>query len=84
MYIISDSAFNELIGGEFYQVILAKKERPDMSVAELYNYQFDYFSYQGFRKFYRKHLEPIINSIKIVDDNSIIGRIIKKYIYGSK
>ena len=77
MYILSDEALNELLGGEYYQVIIAKKECPDLSIAQLYNFQFDYFSYQGFRKFYRKHLEPIIKQIHIIDDDSIVGKAIK-------
>ena len=77
MYLIEDEAFNEMLGGEFYQVIIAKKLNPELNVAQLYNYQFNYFSYQGFRKFYRRHLEPIIEKIKIVEDKSLFGRLIR-------
>ena len=77
MYIISNEAFTELLGGEFYQVILAKKLNPDVSVAQLFNYQFKYNTYVGFLKFYRKHLEPIIEGIRLIDDNSIKGKAIR-------
>ena len=77
MYLVEDESFNEMLGGEYYQVILAKKEQPDLSIARLYNYQFNFFSYQGFRKFYKKHLEPIINGIRIIDDKSFIGKLIR-------
>ena len=77
MYLIEDEAFNEMLGGEFFQVILAKKQQPDLSVAQLYNYQFNYFSYQGFRRFYRRHLEPIIEKIRMIEDNSVLGKTIR-------
>ena len=77
MYLIDDESFVELLGGEFYQVILAKKHKPDISVYQLFNYQFKYNTYVGFLKFYRKHLEPIIDSIKLIDDNSIKGKAVR-------
>lgn len=80
MYIITDEAFNSLTGGEYIQVIIAKKNYPDMSIAKLYNFQFNYFSYQGFRKFYKKYLEPIINNILYVRDDSLIGKFLNKLV----
>lgn len=77
MYILTDDAFNSLVNGEFAQVIIAKKHEPKLSIARLYNFQFNYFSYQGFRKFYRKYLEPIIDSISYVDDSTVLGKILK-------
>ena len=77
MYILTDEAFNSLTGGEYAQVIIAKKQQPDLSVAKLYNYQFNFFSYQGFRKFYKKYLEPIINKIIYVDDDTLAGKFLK-------
>lgn len=77
MYLIEDEGLNKLLGGEFFQVILARKNKPKINVTELYNFQFTYFSYQGFRKFYRKHLEPIIDHIRIIEDKSLIGRVIR-------
>lgn len=78
MYLIEDESFNKMMGdGEFYQVILAKKHQPEIPVTKLYNFQFKYDTYNGFRKFYRKHLEPIINGIRLIDDNSIMGKAIR-------
>ena len=77
MYLIEDKSFNEMLGGEYYQVILAKKKQPEISIRKLYNFQFNFFIYQGFRKFYKKHLEPIIDGIKIIDDKRIIGKVIR-------
>ena len=77
MYLIEDDCFTELLGGEFYQVIVAKKLNPDISVYQLFNYQFKYDSYPGFFLFYRKHLEPIIDGIRLVDDGSIKGKAIR-------
>ena len=77
MYLINDDCFTEMLGGEFYQVILAKKLNPDISVAQLFNYQFKYGTYVGFLKFYRKHLEPIIDGIRLIRDDSINGKDIK-------
>lgn len=77
MYLVEDESFKEMMGGEYYQVILAKKKQPKISIRKLYNFQFNYFTYQGFRKFYRRHLEPFIEGIRIVDDNTLIGKLIR-------
>lgn len=77
MYLIDDEGFIKLFNGEFYQVVLVKKKYPNISIKQLYNYQFKYNSYVGFLKFYRKHLEPIIDNIRLVDNNSIKGKIIR-------
>jgi len=77
MYLINDDCFTEILGGEFYQVIVAKKLNPDISVYQLFNYQFKYNTYVGFLRFYRKHLEPIIDGIRIVKDDSINGKAIR-------
>lgn len=77
MYLIEDNCFTKMLGGEFYQVIVAKKLNPDISVYQLFNYQFKYNTYVGFLRFYRKHLEPIINGIRLIDDNSVMGKAIR-------
>ena len=77
MFLIEDDCFNRLLGGEFYQVILAKKLDPDISVYQLFNYQFKYDTYVGFLRFYRKHLEPIIDGIRLIKDDSVNGKVIK-------
>ena len=77
MYLIEDESFTKLLDGEYYQVIIAKKLNPELTVSDLYNYQFKYDSYQGFRKFYRKHLEPILDGIRMIEDKSILGKTIR-------
>lgn len=77
MYILTDDVFNMLMGGEFVQVIEAMKVQPNAPVRKLYNLQFDYFSYEGFRKFYNKVISKIINGVAYYDDNHIIGRSLK-------
>lgn len=77
MYILTDDAFNSLVSGEFAQVIIAKKHEPGLSIAKLYNFQFNYFSYQGFRKFYKKYLEPIIDNVFYLDDDTVVSKILK-------
>ena len=80
MYILTDDVFNKLIGGEFVQVIEAMKVQHNAPVRKLYNLQFDYFSYEGFRKFYNKVISKIINGIVHCDNNSIIGRSLKEMV----
>lgn len=77
MYLIEDESFTELLGGEFYQVILAKKKQPSMSIAKLFNFQFKYDTYDGFRKFYQRHLGKLIEGIRLIDDDSISGKAIR-------
>lgn len=77
MYLVEDESFTEILGGEFFQVIVAKKLKPDITMAELYNYQFKYDTYDGFRKFYQKHLKPIIDGIRLIDDKSVLGKAIR-------
>ena len=43
MYLVEDEALNDMLGGEYYQVIVAKKEKPNLSILKLYNCQFNYF-----------------------------------------
>lgn len=74
MYILTDEVFNKLMGGEFVQVIEAMKIQPNAPVRKLYNLQFDYFSYEGFRKFYNKVISKIINGIAYSDDGSALGK----------
>lgn len=80
MYILTDDVFNKLIGGEFVQVIEAMKVQPNAPVRKLYNLQFDYFSYEGFRKFYNKVMSKIISGIVHCDNNGIIGRSLKEMV----
>jgi hypothetical protein len=80
MYILTDDVFNKLMGGEFVQVIEAMKVQPNAPVRKLYNLQFDYFSYEGFRKFYNKVMSKIINGVVYYDDNNIIGHSLKEMV----
>lgn len=78
MYILEDEALNELLGGEFYQTIVAKQQEPKISVYKLFkSFQFNYKSYLGFLNFYKKHLSPIVDDIKVVDDNSLTAKVIR-------
>jgi len=81
MYIISDSAMEKLLGGEFCQVVIANEIDKNISIRKLYNFQFNYFSYQGFRKFYLHKLKPIINKIKYIDNNNMIAKMLLR-LYG--
>ena len=78
MWIISDGAMRDLLGGEFCQVVIAKQEEPEISIKKLYGYQFNYFSYQGFRKFFKSRLIKILNHIKFIDDDTAMAKIAKK------
>lgn len=82
MYVLEDESFNNLLGGEYYQVILAKQTNPDISIRRLYNFQFNYFSYQGFRKFYKKYLEPLISTVRVIEDDSILAKILRWLTHG--
>ena len=62
------------------EVVEAMKGHPNTPVRKLYNLQFDYFSYEGFRKFYNKVMSKIINGIVHCDNNSIIGRSLKEMV----
>lgn len=80
MYILTDDVFNMLMGGEFVQVIEAMKVQPNAPVRKLYNLQFDYFSYEGFRKFYNKVMSKIISGVVYYNDNSLIGSSLKEMV----
>lgn len=77
MYIIEDESLAKMLDGEFYQIIMARKINPKMSMNQLFNYQYKYTTYPGFRKFFKRHLEPVLNGIRIIDNNSIVGKFIK-------
>ena len=77
MYIIDDESLAKILDGEYYQVIMARKIDPTMSINQLFNYQYKYATYPGFRRFFRRHLEPILNGIRMVEDDSMLGKFIK-------
>ena len=80
MWLLTDEDMRELLGGEFSQVVTLKKIYKDISMRKLYGFQFTYFSYQGFRQFYKKYLEPIVETVKYIEDDSIIGKILKLFL----
>lgn len=84
MYIISNEAFDELLNGEFCQVLIAKTINPDIPLTELYNYQFKYDNYDSFRKFYRKHLEPIINKVRYIKDDTMQAGVLKRLYFNNE
>jgi hypothetical protein len=84
MYILTDEVFNKLMGGEFVQVIEAMKAQPNAPVRKLYNLQFDYFSYEGFRKFYNKVISKIIDGVSHVDSDNLLGRSLRGYLENEK
>lgn len=84
MYILTDDVFNELVGGEFVQVIEAMKVQPNATIRKLYNLQFNYFSYEGFRRFYNKVIKKIIDGVSYVDTNNLLGKSLKAYVDNEK
>jgi hypothetical protein len=84
MYILTDEVFNKLMGGEFVQVIEAMKAQPNAPVRKLYNLQFDYFSYEGFRKFYNKVISKIIDGVSHVDSDNLLGKSLRGYLENEK
>ena len=84
MYILTDEVFNKLMGGEFVQVIEAMKAQHNAPVRKLYNLQFDYFSYEGFRKFYNKVISKIIDGVSHVDSDNLLGKSLRGYIENEK
>ena len=78
MYLIEDEALNKILDGEFYQVIVAKHHDPKISMLKLFRgFQFDYKSYLGFINFYKKRLLPVVDQIKIIDDKSLLGKLLR-------
>ena len=79
MWVVNNNAMNKLFGGDFEKVFEARRKNKKISVRTLYNLQNTYNSYQGFRKFYRKYMEPIIESIGFMSDKSILTKGIKHF-----
>ena len=79
MWVVSDEAMEQILGGNFIDVAVLHEECNKITVRKLYKHQNVYKSYQGFRKFFRKHLEPIIEKVCFIEDNRIIGKIIKYF-----
>lgn len=76
MWILTDEAMEHILGGNFIDVVETKHKYKDASIANMKHLQTKYKSHTGFRKFYRKTLEVIINVSRIIPDKSILGKII--------
>ena len=83
MWVVTDEAMNSLLGGDFTDVIIVKQEKKEAPIKKLYSFQDTYLSYQGFRKFFRKHLQSIIEKVYFIEDNSFVGNVFK-YVVGMK
>ena len=83
MWIVTDNAMIELLGGDFSNVVLAKQKDKDVPMTKLILLQEQYLSYQGFRKFFKRHLQSIIENICFIKDNSFVSKIIM-FILGIK
>ena len=81
VWIVNDDAMEHLLGGDFIDVSVLHEDFDNVSIRKMYGVQDVYKSYQGFRKFFKRHLEPIIEKISFIEDNGFIGRIIR-YISG--
>ena len=81
MWIISDDAMEQILGGDFIDVAVLHEECNKITVRKLYKHQSAYKSYQGFRKFFRKHLEPIIEKVSFIEDDCFLGKAIR-YVTG--
>lgn len=79
VWIVSDDAMERILGGDYRDVSVLYENVDNVSVRTLYKAQNTYESYQGFRKFFRKHLEPIIEKVCFIEDDGIIGKVIKYF-----
>lgn len=78
MWIVEDEVMDTLLGGDFTQVILVKQLSPEVNVKQLYNCQFNYFSYNGFRKFFNKYIYKIFNKVRYIENDSITGKVLSR------
>ena len=79
VWVVSDEAMEQILGGDFTDVSVLYESANDVSIRTLYKVQDTYKSYQGFRKFFRKHLEPVIEKICFIEDKGIIGKVVKYF-----
>lgn len=77
MWIVDDETMNKIFGGDYTTIIEAKKKYPHLTIRELFCIQIYYNSYDGFRKFYNKSIRPIIDGIKFINNQSLLGKGIK-------
>lgn len=79
VWVVSDEAMEQILGGDFTDVAVLHEECNEITVRRLYKHQDTYKSYQGFRKFFRKHLEPIIEKICFIENDGFIGKVIRYF-----
>ena len=79
VWVVSDEAMEKILGGDFTDVSVLYESADNVSIRTLYNVQDTYKSYQGFRKFFRKHLEPVIEKISFIEDNTFMGKVVRYF-----
>ena len=79
VWVVSDEAMEQILGGDFTDVSVLYESADNVSVRTLYKVQDTYKSYQGFRKFFRKHLEPIIEKISFIENNTFMGKVARYF-----
>lgn len=79
VWVVSDEAMEQMLGGDFIDVAVLHESVDNVSIRTLYKLQDTYESYQGFRKFFRKHLEPIIEKISFIEDDTFMGKVVKYF-----
>lgn len=79
VWIVSDEAMEHLLGGDFTDVAMVHDECNEMTVSKLFPFQDRYKSYQGFRKFYRRYLEPIFGMVRYIEDNRMVAGAVKYF-----
>ena len=79
VWVVSDEAMEHILGGDFTNVSVLYESANNVSVRTLYKVQDTYKSYQGFRKFFRKYMEPVIERMCFIEDKGFIGKVIKYF-----
>lgn len=77
VWVVSDEAMEHILGGDFTDVSVLYESANNVSVRTLYRVQDTYRSYQGFRKFFRKYMEPVIERMCFIEDNGFIGKVVR-------
>lgn len=77
MWILSDRAMEKIMGGEFDFVVELAKNDKVLTIKDLFFFQCEYKSYNGFRKFYNKYLKPILNNLSYIEDNTLIAKLLR-------
>lgn len=79
VWVVSDEAMKKILGGDFTDVSVLYESADNVSIRTLYKVQDTYKSYQGFRKFFKKHLEPVIEKISFIEDNTFMGKVVRYF-----